>query len=66
MADCSDVTALFWMQDEVYFTTTAGRVVVILSQSTDLFNGQNYLKVYTFDLTLNVPYITTMFYLLKF
>ena len=32
----------------------------ILSQSSDLLNGQinYYLKMYTFDLSLNLPYIT--------
>ena len=42
----------------------------ILSQSTDLFNGQimYYLNIYKFDLSLNIPltiYIT-MFHLLIF
>ena len=38
----------------------------IFSQSSDLFNGQinYYLKIYTFDLSLNLPYITTMLHLL--
>ena len=41
-----------------------------LSQFNNLFNGQikYYLKIYTFDLSLNVPYITiyitTMFHIL--
>ena len=43
----------------------------ILSQSTDLFNGQimYYLNICKFDLSLNIPltiYITTMFHLLIF
>ena len=43
----------------------------ILTQSTDLFNGQlKYcLKIYTFDLFLNLPYIaiyiTTMVFVLN-
>ena len=38
----------------------------ILSQSTDPFNGQTkyYLKIYTFNISQNLPYITIIFNLL--
>ena len=46
----------------VVYVCVVGFLLVknILSQSTELFNGQTmyYLKMYTFDLPLNLSYIT--------